>query len=118
MVRWHTPVEVLKMATADNAELLALSGRRSLSAGKLGFMEDGALADVLLGDGDSIANLKLIEDAAKNFVVIKKAGTICKNTLKSSRDSHPFPRLTRLLRAPPVQVRLKNLASCSGIELE
>jgi imidazolonepropionase-like amidohydrolase len=29
MVRWYTPAEVLKMATADNAELLVLSGLRS-----------------------------------------------------------------------------------------
>ncbi len=36
MVRWYTPAEVLKTATADNAELLALSGLRSPYAGKLG----------------------------------------------------------------------------------
>jgi len=82
MVRWYSPAEVLKMATADNAELLALSGLRSPYAGKLGVVEEGALADLLLVDGDPIANIKLVEDPAKNFVVIMKDGKICKNTVK------------------------------------
>ena len=79
MVRWYTPAEVLNMATADNAELLALSGLRSPYEGKLGVVEEGALADLLLVDGDPIANIKLIEDPAKNFVVIMKDGKIYKN---------------------------------------
>ena len=29
LVKWYTPAECLKMATADNAELLALSGPRN-----------------------------------------------------------------------------------------
>ena len=74
--------EVLKMATADNAELLALSGLRSPYPGKLGVVEEGALADLLLVDGDPIANIKLVEDPAKNFVIIMKDGKIYKNTLK------------------------------------
>lgn len=79
MVRWYTPSEVLKMATADNAELLALSGLRSPYPGKLGVVEEGALADLLLVDGDPIQNIRLIEDPAKNFLVIMKDGKIYKN---------------------------------------
>ena len=79
MVRWYTPSEVLKMATADNAELLALSGPRNPYPGKLGVVEEGALADLLLVDGDPVANIKLIEDPAKNFLVIMKDGKIYKN---------------------------------------
>lgn len=81
MVRWYTPSEVLKMATADNAELLALSGPRNPYPGKLGVVEEGALADLLLVDGDPVANIKLVEDPAKNFVVIMKDGRIYKNTV-------------------------------------
>ena len=44
MVRWYTPSEVLKMATSTNAELLALSGPRNPYQGKLGVVEEGALA--------------------------------------------------------------------------
>ena len=75
------------MATADNAELLALSGLRSPYAGKLGVVEEGALADLLLVDGDPLANIKLVEDPAKNFVVIMKDGKIYKNLTASQKDA-------------------------------
>jgi imidazolonepropionase-like amidohydrolase len=81
LVRWYTPAEALVMATGTNAELLALSGKRNPYPGKLGVIEQGALADVLLVDGNPIANIKLIEDPAKNFVVIMKDGKIFKNIL-------------------------------------
>jgi len=81
LVRWYTPAEALVMATGTNAELLALSGERNPYPGKLGVVEQGALADLLLVDGDPIANIKLIEEPAKNFVVIVKDGKIFKNTL-------------------------------------
>jgi imidazolonepropionase-like amidohydrolase len=82
MVRWYTPAETLRMATAGNAELLALSGLRSPYAGKLGVVEEGALADLLLVDGDPLADIKLIEDPGKNFLVIMKDGRIYKNLLR------------------------------------
>lgn len=79
MVRWYTPAEVLRMATSGNAELLALSGLRSPYVGKLGVVKEGALANLLLVDGDPIANIKLIEDPSKNFLVIMKDGKLFKN---------------------------------------
>ena len=81
MVRWYTPAEALKMATADNGELMALSGFINPYPGKLGVVEEGALADLLLVDGDPLEDIKLIEDPDKNFLVIMKDGTIYKNTL-------------------------------------
>ena len=80
--RWYTAAEALIMATSSNGELLALSGKRSPYRGKLGVVEEGAFADLLLVDGDPIANIKLIEDPAKNFVVIMKDGKIYKNSLR------------------------------------
>jgi imidazolonepropionase-like amidohydrolase len=79
MVRWYTPAEVLRMATSVNADLLALSGLRSPYPGRLGVVQEGALADLLLVEGDPLANLKLIEDPARNFLVIMKDGKIYKN---------------------------------------
>ena len=79
--RWYTPAETLAMATGTNGELLAMSGKRNPYPGKLGVIEEGALADLLLVDGDPIADIKLIEDPAKNFVVIMKDGKIYKNSL-------------------------------------
>jgi cytosine/adenosine deaminase-related metal-dependent hydrolase len=82
LVRWYTPAEALVMATGTNAQLLALSGERNPYPGKLGVVEVGALADLLLVDGDPIANIRLIEDPARNFVVIMKDGRIYKNLLR------------------------------------
>jgi imidazolonepropionase-like amidohydrolase len=65
MTRWYPPAEVLKMATADNADLLALSGPRNPYPGKIGVVAEGALADLLLVDGDPVANINLLEDPAK-----------------------------------------------------
>jgi imidazolonepropionase-like amidohydrolase len=81
MTRWYTPAEVLKMATADNAELLALSDRRNPYPGRLGVVEVGALADLLLVDGDPIAQIGLLADPAKKLLVIMKDGRIVKNTV-------------------------------------
>jgi imidazolonepropionase-like amidohydrolase len=81
MVRWYTPAEALRMATADNGELMALSGFINPYPGKLGVVEEGALADLLLVDGDPLDNIKLVEDPDKNFLVIMKDGRIYKNTV-------------------------------------
>ncbi len=81
LLRWYTPAEALIMATSINAELLALSGPRNPYPGKLGVIEEGALADLLLVDGNPLENLKLAEDPAKNFVVIMKDGKVYKDSL-------------------------------------
>jgi len=82
LVRWYTPAEALTMATSTNAELLALSGPRNPYPGKLGVVEEGALADLLLVNGNPLENIKLIEDPAKNFLVIMKDGKVYKNLLR------------------------------------
>ena len=80
MTRWYTAAEILRMATSINAELLALSGPRSPYPGTLGVVAEGALADLLLADGNPIENIKLIENPDVNFKVIMKDGVIHKNT--------------------------------------
>jgi imidazolonepropionase-like amidohydrolase len=82
MTRWFTPAQVLRMATSGNAELLALSGNRSPYPGKLGAVEEGALADLLIVNGDPLSDIRLMEDAAKNIPVIIKDGRIYKNALQ------------------------------------
>jgi len=41
-------------------------------------VEEGALADLILVNGDPVANLDLVADPAKNFAVIMKDGKIMK----------------------------------------
>jgi len=81
LVQWYTPAETLAMATGTNGELLALSGKRNPYPGKLGVVEEGALADLLLVDGDPIADISLLENPQKNVLVIMKDGRIFKNAL-------------------------------------
>ena len=44
-------------------------------------VEEGALADLLLVDGNPLENLRLVEDPARHFVVIMKDGRVFKNTV-------------------------------------
>ncbi len=79
---WYSPAEVLKIATHDNAQLLALSGLRSPYQGELGVVKEGALADLLLVDGNPIENLSIIAQPEEKFVIIMKDGVIYKNILE------------------------------------
>lgn len=80
--KWYSPYEALKMATYDNAQLLALSGPRNPYPRELGVVKEGAYADLLLVDGNPLDNLDLVAEPDKNFIVIMKDGKIYKNTLR------------------------------------
>ncbi|MGB3063574.1 amidohydrolase family protein [Sphingobacterium thalpophilum] len=81
--KWFTNAEIIKMVTQDNAALLQLAGLRSPYPGKLGVIEEGAMADMLLVDGDPLKDLKLLADPNKNFLLIVKDGQIFKNILQT-----------------------------------
>lgn len=80
LTRWYTPGEVLRIATGGNGELLALSGQRAPYKGRLGVIEPEALADLILVDGDPVADIRLIEDPQRSFVLIVKDGVVVKDT--------------------------------------
>jgi imidazolonepropionase-like amidohydrolase len=83
MGNWFTPYEVLKLITSDNAQLLALSGNRSpYKEGKLGIIDEGAYADMIIVDGNPLKDINLMVDYNKNFVLIMKDGIVYKNTIK------------------------------------
>ncbi len=82
MSRWFEPHEVLRMATSENAALLAMSGERNPYPGKLGVVEEKALADLLLIDGDPLSDLKVFQDPEKKLLVIMKDGKLVKNAVK------------------------------------
>jgi imidazolonepropionase-like amidohydrolase len=81
LTRWYTPAETLAMATGTNGELLQLTGKRNPYPGKLGVVQVGALADLLLVDGDPVADITLITRPEQSFKLIMKDGVIYKNTL-------------------------------------
>lgn len=79
--RWYTNAEILRGATSVNAELLALSGPRNPYPGKIGIIEKGAFADILVVDGNPLDDIALMEDPANNLAVIMKDGRTHKNAL-------------------------------------
>ena len=79
--KWFTNYEILKMVTSGNARLLAMSGARNPYPGPLGVIREGALADMLLVDGNALQDIGLLGDPEHNFPLIVKNGVVYKNTL-------------------------------------
>jgi imidazolonepropionase-like amidohydrolase len=72
-----SPERIIRSATALNAELL-------MQKGKLGTIAPGACADLLVVDGDPLADLSVMADPARNLKLIMKDGVIYENELGSS----------------------------------
>lgn len=70
------------MITKNNAELPALSRPRNRYPGRLGVVEAGALADLLLIDGNPLDDLSLFADPDKNLWVFINDRRIYKYSLK------------------------------------
>jgi imidazolonepropionase-like amidohydrolase len=79
--RFMPPLEALRLATGAAGELLALSGPRAPYDGALGVIGEGALADLLVVDGDPAAGLGWLEDYQTNLRLIMKGGRVHKNAL-------------------------------------
>jgi hypothetical protein len=72
-----------KRATSGNCALFAMSGERNrYKEAKLGVIEPGAWADLLLVDGNPTKDIQLLGDPERNLVVIIKNGTLYKNALR------------------------------------
>ena len=74
-----TPLQTLKCATQTGAEIL---GR----AHELGTLEAGKLADVLVVDGDVLADIAILEDRSR-FIAVMQGGIVksgqCLNSPRS-----------------------------------
>jgi imidazolonepropionase-like amidohydrolase len=79
-LRWFSSLEILRQATSINGELLALSGPRN-PYGKIGVLEAGATADLLVVEGNPLEDVRLLEDPQSNLRVIVKDGRVVKSTL-------------------------------------
>jgi imidazolonepropionase-like amidohydrolase len=69
-----SPLEIIRSATVIGAEIVRMPGR-------LGVIEPGAIADLLLVDGDPVANLELLQHQGRHLAAIMKAGRFDKNLL-------------------------------------
>lgn len=81
ITRFYDPLTALRTATGDAGDLLAMSGERAPYTGALGVIAKGALADMLVVDGDPSKSLDFLADAEMNLRVIIKGGQIAKNKL-------------------------------------
>jgi imidazolonepropionase-like amidohydrolase len=79
--RWFSPVEILRQATSGNAQLLAMSGARNPYPGKLGVIEEGAYADILVVNGEPLKDITTLEHPDTALALIMKDGRIYKNQL-------------------------------------
>ena len=77
-----TPYQIMKMGTSNAAEVLSWSGGMNPYVdGKLGVVEKGAYADLILIDGNPLVNIDILNDYNDKFKVIIHDGKIHKNTL-------------------------------------
>ncbi|HKG84458.1 MAG TPA: amidohydrolase family protein [Beijerinckiaceae bacterium] len=68
------PIEIIRSATTIGAKVLRQEG-------KLGTLKTGALADLILIDGDPLKDLSLFQDQGRHLSLIMKAGRFHKNRL-------------------------------------
>jgi imidazolonepropionase-like amidohydrolase len=80
--KWFTPEETLRQATSESAELLALSGPRNPYPGKLGVIDEGVYADLLLVNGDPLKDISILTKPGESLALIMKDGKIWKNTIR------------------------------------
>jgi imidazolonepropionase-like amidohydrolase len=72
----------LKQATSENARLFELSGKiHPYDRGKLGVIQKGAYADLLIYDGNPINDIGVITDPGRYLKLIMKGGKVFKNEL-------------------------------------
>jgi imidazolonepropionase-like amidohydrolase len=68
------PIEIIRSATTIGAQVLRMEGR-------LGTLQAGAFADLLVIDGDPLADLAVLQDQGRHLAAIMKGGVFHKNRL-------------------------------------
>jgi imidazolonepropionase-like amidohydrolase len=69
------------MATGNAGALLAMSGDRAPYAGRLGLIAPGALADLLVVNGDPESDLDWVATPETSMPLIMKDGVVVRNLL-------------------------------------
>lgn len=69
-----SPLDAIKSATTNAARLLRMEG-------KIGTLQVGAHADLIVVDGDPLENISLLQGQGKHIPVILKAGQFAKNEI-------------------------------------
>lgn len=78
--QWFSSAEIMIQATGNGGATVALSGKRN-PYGKLGVIEAGAMADVLIYSKNPLQDVAIVADPENNLKLIIKDGKIYKNSL-------------------------------------
>ena len=79
--RWFSSPEIMIQATGNAGEALyELTGKRN-PYGRVGVIEPGAMADVVIFSKNFMQDVSIVEDADNNLKLIIKDGKVYKNTL-------------------------------------
>jgi len=87
------PLDVIRSATVVGAEIVRMSGR-------LGVVEPGAIADLLLVDGNPLENLELLTEQGKHISVIVKDGRIEKDSREGDFDARHADKVFSRMKGP------------------
>jgi imidazolonepropionase-like amidohydrolase len=82
MARWYSNAETLRMATSLNGQLLAMTGKRNPYPHKLGVLEEGAYADLLIVAGNPLQDIAVLANPDQNLHMIMKDGRVYKDVMK------------------------------------
>lgn len=80
-----TPLEVLTCATKTGAEIMGCGD-------EIGTLEAGKLADVLVVDGDVLADIRCLQDRTK-FIAVMQGGVVRAGRLCARKQYQPSPPL-------------------------
>lgn len=72
--RYLPAIDVIRSTTLNAAKVVRMEG-------KLGIVEPDAIADLIVVDGDPLANLELLTGQGRHMPIIMQAGTLVKDTL-------------------------------------
>jgi len=78
--QWFSPIQILRQATSRAGELCMLSGPRN-PYGTIGVIREGAVADLLIVEGNPLEDIEVLAQPRDNLRVIIKGGEIYKNAL-------------------------------------
>jgi imidazolonepropionase-like amidohydrolase len=80
--RWFSDVEILRQNTSNAGRWLAKSGTKNpYREGPLGVIAVGAYADMILVNGDPLADVSVLADYDNTIKVVIKDGEIYQNNL-------------------------------------
>ena len=77
---WFSSAEIMIQATGNGSDCVAMCGKRN-TYGKVGLIEEGAMADVLIYDKNPLEDVAIVEDHENHLKLVVKDGKVFKNEL-------------------------------------